>query len=116
MAAIHRSRKDFGCEITLISPAGQEAELVGLSSDVHAAIDPSTGQVVSGRKVHVSLVLADIAAAGLEQPKNVAAKNAKPWLVRFNDLRGTQHTFKVAESLPDRALGNIILLLEHYVT
>jgi hypothetical protein len=104
----------FGWPITVTSPAGVTAALVGYSNDIALTIDPETGIAVSGRSASVALAMASLTAAGLGLPRAIADVNSAPWLVTFNDIGGAAHTFKVSESHPDRAIGCITCTLEAY--
>jgi len=105
----------FGWDITLTDPSGASAALVGLSNDINHMIDPDTGEIITGRMASVSLRMSSIIAAGFTGfPKNVADLTSRPWVVTFNDILGTSHTFKVREAHRDRAAGVIVCLLEAY--
>lgn len=104
----------FGWPITVTNPAGVEAALTGLSTDIHMTIDPETGQAVSGRRASVTLALARLSAAGLGMPRAISDGATKPWVIVFDDIAGAAHTFKVCEALPDRAIGAVVCLLEAY--
>ena len=99
---------EFGWDIVVISPAGVELELTGFSNDISELIDPNTGQSVSGRSVSVALRMSNFSVL----PKGIAETESKPWIVKFNDIKGTEHVFKVIQSNPDRGLGIITLILE----
>ncbi len=100
--------------ITVTDPLGTSAALTGISDDISQAIDPDTGQAVSGRLASAVLNIAELTAAGLGLPVGVADSSVKPWLVDFDDINGNAFTFKVSESNPDRMLGSVTLLLELY--
>lgn len=100
--------------ITVTDPSGTAAALTGISDDISQAIDPDTGQAVSGRLASAVLNIAELTAAGLALPVGVADSSVKPWLVDFDDINGNALTFKVSESNPDRMLGSVTLLLELY--
>ena len=104
----------FGYPITLTDPSGTVLALTGFSNDIAQVIDPDTGQVVSGRLASVALRISTILSAGLGLPRGIANEKSKPWIVEFNDLRGTPHKFKVFQSNPDRTIGMITLILESY--
>jgi len=106
----------FGWPITVTAPDGTSADLVGLSSDIAQTIDPDTGQAVSGRHAHVFLRLSSLTTAGLGIPRGIADAGSDPWVVTFDDIDGTEHSFKVMEALPDRAIGGVVCLLEAYKT
>lgn len=105
----------FGWSISVTDPAGTTEELTGFSNDIAQLIDPDTGQAVSGRLASAVLRISSLTAAGLALPVGIADSASKPWIVVFNDINGTAHTFKVAQSNPDRALGIVSLLLEAYI-
>jgi hypothetical protein len=111
---VEDSAGGFGWLIKVTDPDTLEASLVGFSNDVSQTIDPDTGQAVSGRIASVALAIASLTAAGLGLPRGISDKTSKPWIVMFNDIGGTAHTFKVRESMPDRALGIVVCTLEAY--
>lgn len=107
---------DFGWPITVTPPVGAAAALIGLSTDIGQTIDPETGVAVTGRKASVALTMASLTAAGLGIPRGIADTSSNPWLVRFTDVHGNPQTWKVVESVPDRAAGLVVLMLEAYRT
>jgi hypothetical protein len=106
----------FGTPITVTSPDGVTAVLVGNAADIDVTIDPETGQAVKGRKITVALTLASLAAAGLGIPSGTEDGTVKPWLVTYADALGATRTYKVAEALPDRELPLVVCVLESYRT
>ena len=104
----------FGWPITVTSPEGVTASLVGFSNDIAQTIDPETGIAVSGRSASIALAIASLTAAGLGLPRSIADGARYPWRVTFNDIGGTSHTFKVSEAMPDRAIGAVTCTLEAY--
>ena len=104
----------FGWPIQVRDPSGLAVQLVGYSNDVHETIDPDTGQAVSGRQASVALHIATLKANGLDLPIGIEDGAIKPWVIRFNDILGVAHTFKVMEALPDRAIGIVVCMLETY--
>lgn len=114
LVAILGDTQGFGWPITLTSPEGLTATLTGFSNDISQVIDPDTGQLVSGRLASVALSLSDVFDAGFTMPRAIADSASKPWLVTFDDIKGTSHTFKIRQSDPDRALGLVICILEVY--
>lgn len=112
--AIHESESGFAWPIVVIDPDGDEHPMTGLSTDIHLTIDPTTGQTVSGRQASVSISTRTLSEAGIPPPTGVVRRTARPWTVRFDDISGVEHTFKVAESYPDQAIGSVVLRLEGY--
>ena len=107
------SSTGFGWPITVTDPAGKAEPLTGLSGDIAQAIDPDTGQAVSGRLAMVSLRISSLLAAGFtDLPRGIADGLKKPWLITFDDINGTSYTFKVQRSNPDRTLGLVKCILE----
>ncbi len=105
----------FGWPIKITSPEGVSADLTGFSTDIGLAIDPDTGQVVSGRTASVSLMMSAISGAGYTSlPRGVSDQRIKPWIIEFNDIGGIAYKFKVSRSIPDHAIGSTVLLLEIY--
>ena len=108
------STRGFGWPITVTDPSGNVGLLTGFSTDVSLMIDPETGQAVSGRTASATLRIALLTSKGLGIPLGVSYGASKPWLVQFDDINGVAYTFKVKESIPDRAIGSVSCMLEFY--
>lgn len=110
------SATGFGFSITVTSPDGTSETLTGFSDDISQIIDVDTGQVVSGRLASVALRISTINTKfpGEGLPRNIADASRKPWVIEFDDINGNPGRFKVSESMPDRALGMLICILEIY--
>lgn len=106
----------FRWPITVTDPDGlTDSTLYGFSDDISQTIDPGTGELVSGRLASVALRISTLITAGFtELPRGIVDSSSKPWVVVFNDINGTAHTFKVRQSNPDRALGMTVCILEAY--
>lgn len=104
----------FGWPIVVTDPDAVTYQLTGFSTDIGMMIDPDTGQAVSGRLASVALPIARLKASGLELPREIPDSSKKPWLITFDDIVGESRTFKVRETLPDRAIGVIVCILEFY--
>lgn len=108
----------FGWPVVLTAPDGYSsaAPLFGLTQDIGKAIDPGTGELVSGRTASAAVRISSLYSAGyLQIPEGVPS--GKPWRVDFTDVNARKtHSFKVVESYPDRALGVVVLVLEAYRT
>jgi hypothetical protein len=114
LVAILENEDDFGWPITITDPDEYTAPLVGFSTDVHEMIDPETGLAVSGRTASVAISIRTLTGAGFAMPRAIADSSSKPWVIVFDDIDGQEHTFKVQEARPDRALGVVVCLLEAY--
>lgn len=112
--AILEDTAGFGWPIKVTNPAGTFGNVVGFSNDVHQAVDPGTGQIVSGRLAHVTLNVATLAAAGLGIPAGISDTAGHPWVIEFADIAGASYKFKVAAAEPDRTLGCVLCRLEAY--
>lgn len=111
---IVESTAEFGWPITVTNPSGITRALVGLSSDVHLTMHPETGEAISGRRAHVTLVISTLLAANLGEPRGESDAGKKPWLVRFNDVNGRTWQSKIAQAIPDYKIGLIVCTLEPY--
>lgn len=105
----------FGWLITVTTPAGLTAVITGFSTDIGESLDPETGMLVAGRKASVALPIASLVAAGITTlPVAVPGAQNKAWKLQFADIAGSPHTFTVKTSMPDRALGVVVCILELY--
>jgi len=104
----------FGWPITVTDPGGKSAPLTGFSDDISQVIDPDTGIAVSGRLASAVLRISSLTEAGLGLPVGIADAGSKPWVINFDDINGSPHTFKVQQSDPDRAIGIVVCILEIY--
>ena len=104
----------FGWPITVTDPSGTQVAMVGNSYDIGVQVDPDTGALVAGRTATVTLNLKSLNANGLDTPRNITDRASKPWLVTFNDLHGTEQTFKVISFFPDNTLGFVTCQLGNY--
>lgn len=104
----------FGWPITLTNPDGATLRLTGFSNDIGQTIDADTGMLVSGRQASIALPLRRLKGEQWDIPRMIADQSLKPWIVTFDDVVGESRTFKVRETLPDRALGVIVCMLEAY--
>ena len=100
-----------GQSLTLIAPNGTETPIVGFTGDIARALDPQTGLAIKGRKVHVTVAMADLPAGA--RPEGVTNDTRKPWRVKFTSITtGATSYFKVYETDPDDSLGSMNLMLE----
>lgn len=115
---LENKKSGFGWDIELINPSGIssndviEGGLIGFSNDISQAIDPDTGQMVSGRSASIAIRISTLIDLGM--PRGISDTVTKPWIVKFNDINGNSFTFKVQQSNPDRALGIVTCYLELY--
>ena len=100
------------CVIT--SPQGVPVTFRVLSSDIHLAIDPGTGELVTGRQSTIALSARDLLTAGFSDIRGIASATSKPWTVSLVDVLGRAHTLKVIASHPDNSLGLTLLVLGVY--
>lgn len=99
---------------TLTNPAGVSGTFYCMSNDIHMAIDPLTGEVVTGRQSTVAVLISDLIDAGMEDVRGIPDSNSKPWTVTVADINDRSNIFKVVETLPDRSAGLMPLILERY--
>lgn|GEM_PF-2668424 len=104
-----------GCVVTLQEPGGRTAELRGMQADIAHAVDPETGKTVSLRRCSVALSMRDLALVNMEPVRVLDADKSKCWQVTFAETVGCQsQTFTIAETIPDRTLGCLVLILEFF--
>ncbi len=99
----------FGWPINVVNPDGASQGLTGYSADIEQLIDDDTGTAVTGRLATAAIRIKTL-TIGL--PIAIADATKKPWLITFDDINGTEYTFKVQDSAPDRALGIVVVTLE----
>jgi hypothetical protein len=103
-----------GCVITLQAPDGRVAELRGNQRDIAHAVEPETGKTISARTVSVALSMIDLFSVNMMPTRELDSDTNKPWVVKFAETVGCEQTFCVAETIPDRTLGCLVLILEFY--
>jgi len=102
-------------DVTLTAPDGTSQQLTGETNDIGAAIDPDTGQIVSGRTASVALRISSIYGAGFsELPRRISEKTTPPWRVDYVGDDGLTYNWAVQSTMPDRSAGVIVLMLEEY--
>ena len=111
---INDGQTGFGWPIAITDPTGFSAELSGFSNDIEQILDPDTGQAVTGRVATATIRITDLTTAGLGIPEAIADESKKPWIIEFDDINLNPYKFKVQKSLPDRALGLVVCVLELY--
>jgi hypothetical protein len=106
-----------GWTILIYDPAAPSVAVsfVGFSNDIAFTLDPDTDDFVSARRASIAISLTDVEASSLTGlPEAIPDTAGRPWVVKFDDLNGTTYTWKVAQSLPDRAVNLLVLDLEAY--
>jgi len=98
--------------ITITSPGGSSQSLQCRFSDISQQVNPSTNEVASGRTIAVSVTRADLETAGFSDIKGIEKNTAKPWTATLEDVAEYAGTYKIAETNPDRTIGNVVLWLE----
>ena len=96
----------FGWPFSLTSPTGEVFELTGRHNDIHVAIDPDTGAIVSDRGVTVTYVTSDVSESV------TAPYKGNSWKVKVSDVNGVEGKFRVMDVFPDSTLGVTVLHLE----
>ncbi len=110
IGAILNNETDFGEAITLVDPDGATTPMVGLTGDISTVIDPDTGAIVKGRRLHVTVSTLDLPAGPRPEAQNDDTK--KPWRVSFRRLATAVVTqYAVVASDPDDAMSAIVLEL-----
>ncbi len=113
VAGIVENSLDFGEPITLIDPLGASTAMTGFTGDISAVIEPDSGAIVKGRRVHVTLRIASLPAGA--RPVAGNDLGVKPWRVSFPRITtGTVTEYAVVGTDPDDAMGTIVLELGEY--
>ncbi len=105
----------FAWSLVVTNPDGISACMKGFSTDIQDLIDPETEMAISGRQAEVTLSFDSLSKVGLKHPEHIADGSGKPWTIRFDDIEGTSHIFKVMRTAPDRTVGLVLCFLEAYV-
>lgn len=114
-AILEDSAAGFGWPVVVTSPSGLSAPMKGLTNDISVAVDPDTGELISGRSATVTVRIAKLREAGFdENPRGISNHQSKPWTVLFKDINGVPIIFKVMRTNPDRTIGGLVMILESY--
>lgn len=108
---LENSSSGFGVDVTIHTPEGQPIAITGFLNDIAQALDPQTGALVAGRTQTLTVSIKPFTELGIELPRGIADRKAKPWRVTWTDARG-EHVRKVSEARPDRGLEITVLFLE----
>ena len=103
-----------GVPITITSPAGESLPFNALESDIFLSIDPGTQEMITGRQVHASVLIAELIATGFSDIRGEEDSAKKPWVVQTTDGFGRAWTFKVVETRQVNSRGLMPLILECY--
>lgn len=103
-----------GVDCTLTNPSGSTASFKVFFNDIHQAIDPGTGEIITGRQSSIAVLTNELITAGFDGIEGVVDSDAKPWLATIADANGRSSTHKIAESYPDASIGLTVLLLEFW--
>lgn len=105
---------DLGASVSCVitDPCGAEETLLCRHSDTSQVIDPGTNEAVSGRRIVLSVCLADLYDVGFEKIRGIEKKDEKPWKVAVSDIAEIAGVYKVSESNPDASIGSMVLHCE----
>ena len=103
-----------GIDCTLTSPSGSTASFKVLFNDIYQSIDPGTGEIVTGRQSHISVLTDELITEGFDDIRGISDTDSRPWLATITDALGRSSTHKVSESYPDATIGLTVLMLEFY--
>ena len=102
-------------DIKLLEPDGAEHPLTVGTRNISQAIDPDTGELVSGQFISVTISLLTLAEKNISMPRNIQGHSENPWLVvMINHITNAETTYKVIHSAPDFTLGLIVCDLGNY--
>lgn len=105
----------FGTVITITDPDSLTETVTGRTNDISFAIDPNTGEAVSGRTVTIEIDLQELEEKGFTGfPEHQSDKTKKPWIIEWTDQLNKTYAFTVQEANPDRTLGVVLCTLSFY--
>jgi len=98
-------QSDWGQNIRLATDQvdSEFKQFIGNSNDIHNAIDPQTGQMVSGRLAHAVLLIDEVVEFFGKLPE-------KGWRVQFLELSPNEFAIKEPPRV-DAAQGVMILIV-----
>lgn len=102
----------FGIECLIDDPDGNSDTFVVQSGDVHLLFDTDTGVPVNNRTAHIAIRIASLYEKGFALPKRQPDESKNIWKFTFQDVNGVLYKFTVADTMPDRTLGIITVILE----
>ena len=105
-----------GVACTITDPSGATADFKVFFNDIHQAIDPGTGEIVTGRFSTIAVLTNELIDEGFDGIRGIADSSSRPWLVTITDALSRSVTHKVAETYPDASIGLTVLFLELYST
>ena len=101
---LERSLEDtdaFGWSFTLMNPLKESQSISGQARHINMMIDVDTGLDIQQEQASIVVRLSTLT---IGEPK-------KNWLVTVTDTSGNEYECYVAEAMPDRTFGIVILKL-----
>lgn len=112
---ITQNLKEWGLKLTITAPDDSTFDVIGLATDISLKVDPDTGLVVSGRKASVAISLDQFRANDItEVPSMRPDQSGKPYRISFTSEDGNTYNFSIRESIPDRTLDQVVLILQQW--
>lgn len=103
----------FSEEIDLIEPDGTVNPMTGFTGDITAMIEPDSGAIVKGRRVHVMLFTKSLPAGARPIARPKLTDNS--WRVSFKRITtAVATTYAVVAVTPDDSMGTISLELANH--
>jgi hypothetical protein len=105
----------FGVAITLTAPTGEIANITGLHSKTHLAVD-TDGNAMSTKQARVSFSEQNLVTANPLYPFRNANGDVdlEKHLVDVADSTGVIKHYMVSKRMPDETVGLILIYLEEY--
>lgn len=105
----------FGVSIVLKAPSGEVANITGLHSKTHLAVD-TDGNAMSTKQARVSFSEQNLVNANAGYPfRNTNGDvDLSGHLVDVADSTGVIKHYSVAKRMPDETVGLILIYLEEY--
>ena len=102
----------FGVECQIEDPAGTSDTFIVQSGDIHQLLETDTGVPVNNKTAHVSIRIQSLLDKAFGLPQRQPDESGNIWQFTFKDSNGISRKFTIAETLPDKTLGVISVILE----
>jgi hypothetical protein len=122
MGIIEQAQKDieritsdlngFGIAMTIISPSGITADIVGIHAKHHLGID-TEGNAVNFKKAHIAISEKLLVDQGYPVRRN-GQVDLRDHIVKVKDSTGTLCVYAIQTWFPDETVGLIVCHLETY--
>lgn len=101
----------FGVSITLTSTSNISATVFGLHTKHHTSWDPESGEVIDGKRAHISVSEEVLEDSGYPVRNSNQEISMVGHLVEVADSTDVVKKYIVRQTFPDETLGLIVMIL-----